>query len=107
MIGSTGSHDNDKRGESKRTTDASGKHSEDDTRRTEEYGKGVRKRIHSELRKPQGEAGDERKIRSDQRGLSNAPTMHSTDQMANPEQSKKPEGTPDSAKYPGTINPQR
>lgn len=84
-----------------------GKNNKDDTRKVEEGGKGSRKRIDSALRTRQGTGGDESMIMNSQKGLSNAPTMHSTDQMKNPDQSKKSEGLPDSAKYPGTVDPYR
>lgn len=80
---------------------------ENDVRKHEETAKGPRRRIDSALRTPQGHAGDESQIRDYQRGISNAPTMHSTDQMANPNQSKKPEGVPDTAKLPGVVDPAR
>jgi len=42
-----------------------------------------------------------------QAGLSNTPTRHSTDVGNEPEQSKKSEGGPESAKAVGTIDPKR
>jgi hypothetical protein len=56
---------------------------------------------------PQGVAGEGDKVSKTQKGISNTATMHSTDQANNPEQSKKPEGAPDSAKLPGPIDPKR
>ena len=42
-----------------------------------------------------------------QEGLSNTDTKHSTDIANNPEKSKKGEGTPETAKSKGTIDPGR
>lgn len=89
-----------------------GKGVKDDTRKKEPSSKsdsGEKKRIDSAKRTPQGAAGDEDKLSNNktQKGLSNAPTMHSTDQMKNPESSKKGEGAPDTAKVSSPVDPQR
>lgn len=42
-----------------------------------------------------------------QRGMSNADTRHSTDLSENPEKSNKGEGTVETAKVKGTIDPNR
>lgn len=94
-------------GSAKHLNKGPGKGNLDDTRKVEELEKGTRYRIDSALRTRQGTGGDEDMIMKSQKGISNAPTMHSRDLMKDPEVQKKPEGLPASAKYPGTIDPKR
>lgn len=51
--------------------------------------------------------GSSTTISGKQEGLSNTDTKHSTDIANNPEKSKKGEGTPETAKLKGTVDPGR
>jgi len=52
-------------------------------------------------------AGDQNTMSGKQEGLSNTDTKHSTDITNNPEKSTKGEGTPETSKSKGTVDPSR
>jgi hypothetical protein len=65
-------------------------------------------RTQSASAKPGFSPSDESKqgeISSKQKGMSNTPTRHSTPIHDNPEKSKKGDGSPETAKAMGTIDP--
>lgn len=76
----------------------------------EETGTGKKLRLDSTAGKNIGEgssSGDGDAMSDKQRGMSNTDTRHSTDPSKNPEVSKKGEGTADTAKIKGTVDPSR
>lgn len=68
-----------------------------------EGGNGEPKDKPSASKEPLGEGSQSSK----QEGLSNTDTKHSTDISSNPDKSKKSEGSPDTAKSKGTVDPKR
>ncbi|TLD29407.1 cylicin I [Venturia nashicola] len=76
----------------------------------EETGTGKKLRLDSSAGKTIGEgssSGDEDEMSHKQRGMSNTDTKHSTDPSKDPEMSKKGEGTAETAKIKGTVDPSR
>lgn len=76
----------------------------------EETGTGKKLRLDSSAGKTIGEgssSGDEDDMSHKQRGMSNTDTKHSTDPSKDPEKSKKGEGTVETAKIKGTVDPSR
>jgi hypothetical protein len=71
---------------------------------------GKKLRLSSTAGKNVGEgvsSGDGDAMSDKQRGMSNTDTRHSTDLAQNPEKSNKGEGTVDTAKIKGTVDPSR
>ncbi|QDS77219.1 hypothetical protein FKW77_002896 [Venturia effusa] len=76
----------------------------------EETGTGKKLRLDSSAGKTIGEgssSGGEDDMSHKQRGMSNTDTKHSTDPSKDPEKSKKGEGTVETAKIKGTVDPSR
>jgi hypothetical protein len=82
----------------------------DDTKKHEEGATGKKLRIDSASGKTIGEgtsSGEGDAFSKKQSGLSNTDTKHSTEPHLDPEKSKKGEGTAETAKIKGTVDPSR
>jgi len=80
------------------------------TAKHEETGTGKKLRLDSTAGQNVGEgvsSGDGDAMSNKQRGISNTDTRHSTDLSKNPEKSQKGEGTVETAKIKGTVDPSR
>jgi len=76
----------------------------------EETGTGKKLRLDSSAGTNIGEgssSGDGDSMSDKQRGMSNTDTRHSSDISKNPDKSTKGEGTADTAKIKGTVDPNR